>query len=441
MAAFLTQFDITAVVVAMPAIASALDFGVAGYAWVMDAYSLAFTGSLLAAGALADKYGRRRAMLGGNTLFALASLACGVAWDGPTLWAARALQGIGAAFVITGAIALVANVYSNPAERTRAFAFLGVMSGIAMALGPTIGGAISSWFGWPWIFFANLPACAVVAWGVPRLVGEAREALPRPLDLVGVALLTGALGTVIQALLHGRSSSAYMAAGLLLGVLLLAVFAIQQRRRPQPILDPMVFARPAMIGIAILLFAVSVGYWAVLVYLPLFLGAAFRWSSEVAGLALLTATMPMLVLPPLAGRLIIRWGWRRHFASGLAVIAMGNVSLAAALLDTDATMRFGLVMGGMLGIGIGAALVQAQLSGAVVALAPSDQSGMASAVTMVMRQAGFAIGIAALGAALRSETVAISYLWPFAVASVASVCGLIAALALLPMLPVRRKQQ
>ena len=132
------------------------------------------------------------------------------------------------------------------------------------------------------------------------------------------------------------------------------------------------------------------------------------------------------------------WKLRAFLIGGLAVIAMGNVSLAAALLDTDATMRFGLVMGGMLGIGIGAALVQAQLSGAVVALAPSDQSGMASAVTMVMRQAGFAIGIAALGAALRSETVAISYLWPFAVASVASVCGLIAALALLPMLPVRR---
>jgi MFS family permease len=434
MAAFLTQFDVTAVVVAMPAIGIALGFGVAGYAWVMDAYSLAFTGTLLAAGALADRYGRRRAMLGGNAVFALASLACGVAWDGPSLWAARALQGVGAAFVVTGAIALIANVYPNPDERTRAFAMLGVMSGIAMALGPTMGGVISSWFGWPWIFLANLPACALVAWGVPRLVREAREIAHRPLDLFAIALLTGALGTAIAALLHGRSSTMYMAAGLLLSVLLFAAFVLQQRRRPQPIFDPMVFARPVMIGIGLLLFAVSVGYWAVLVYLPLFLGAAFRWSSELAGFALLAATIPMLMLPPLGGRLVTHWGWRRHFAAGLAVMMLGNIALAAAAMATDWTMQFTLVIGGMMGIGIGAALVHPQLSGAVVALVPADQSGMASAVTVVMRQGGFAIGIAALGAVLGSETAAASYLGPFAVASAACVCGLIAALSLLPNL-------
>ena len=303
MGAFLTNFDVTAVVIALPAVALQLGFGVAGYAWVMDAYSLAFSGALLFAGALADRYGRRLAMLVGNGIFALASLACGMAWDGPSLWAARALQGVGAAFAVTGGIALIATVYAQAQARTRAFAWFGVMSGIAMSLGPTIGGLVSSWLGWRWIFLINLPACALIAWGVPRLVAEVRETVPRPLDIPGVMLLTAALAVLVEALLLGRSSMAHLAGGLALGALLLAVFATQQRRRDKPILDPGVFAQRAVVGIAILLFAVSVGYWAVLVYLPLFFAAAFNWSSDVAGIALLPATLPMLFLPPLGGGL------------------------------------------------------------------------------------------------------------------------------------------
>jgi MFS family permease len=397
MAAFLTNFDVTAVVIALPAIALQLGFGVAGYAWVMDAYSLAFSGALLFAGALADRYGRRRAMLVGNGIFALASLACGMAWDGPTLWAARALQGVGAAFIVTGGFALIATVYAQAQARTRAFAWLGVMSGIAMSLGPTIGGLVSSWLGWRWIFLINLPACALVAWGVPRLVPEVRETVPRPLDILGVLLLTTALTVLVEALL-----------------------------------DPGVFVQPAMIGIAILLFAVSVGYWAVLVYLPLFFATAFHWSSEVAGIALLTATLPMLFLPPLGGWLVGRVGWRLHFALALAIVAVGNVAIAIALMSGGTAPPIIPILCGMVAIGFGVALAHPQLSGAVVALVPLDQAGMASAVTVVMRQAGFAVGIAVLGAVLHADGSAISYVWLFSVAAIASAAGLVAALALLP---------
>jgi MFS family permease len=306
MAAFLTNFDVTAVVIALPTLARELELDVAGYAWVMDAYSLAFTACLLFAGALADRYGRRRAMLVGNVIFAFASLACGMAWNGPTLWGARALQGIGAAFIVTGGFALIASVYLQAKARTDAFALVGVLSGVAMAFGPTIGGVVSSWIGWRWIFLINVPACALVAWGVPRLVAEARVAVSRPLDVLGIVLVTAALTAIVEALLHGRTSTSYTVAGLALSAVFLALFAVQQRSRENPILDPGIFVQRAMIGIAILLCAVSIGYWATLVYLPLFLAAAFDWSSEVAGIALLTATLPMLFLPPLGGRLVDR---------------------------------------------------------------------------------------------------------------------------------------
>lgn len=432
MAAFLTNFDVTAVVIALPAIARELGLDIAGYAWVMDVYSLAFTACLLFAGALADRYGRRRTMLLGNGIFAVASLACGMAWDGPTLLAARVLLGIGAAFIVTGGYALIAGVYAEARARTDAFALVGVMSGVAMAFGPTMGGLVSSWVGWRWIFLINLPVAALVAWGVPRLVAETREAAPRPLDLLGVVLFTSGLTALVEALLHGRSSTSHLVSGLALSAACFAAFGIQQRNRAAPILDPGIFARPAMIGIAILLCAVSVGYWAILVYLPLFLAAAYGWSSEVAGLALLTATLPMLFLPPWGGRLVGHLGWRLHFAVALGILAAGNALMAIALLGGGATPPFVPTFCGLAAIGIGVALAHPQLSGAAVSLAPPNLAGIAAAVTIVMRQGGFAVGIAVLGAVLCDQVSAISYLWPFVAAAAASVAGLVAALVLLP---------
>ncbi|NOJ47483.1 MFS transporter [Bradyrhizobium archetypum] len=432
MAPFLANFDVTAVVIALPTLARELGFDAAGYAWVMDAYSLAFTACLLFAGALADRYGRRRAMLVGNGIFALASLACGIAWDGPTLWGARALQGIGAAFIVTGGIALIANVYVQARARTAAFALFGVMSGVAMAFGPTIGGLVSSWIGWRWIFIINLPACALVAWGIPRLVAEAREAVPRPLDILGVVLFTAALTALVEALLHGRTSTSHMVSGLALSAVFLVLFGIQQRSRDNPILDPGMFVQRAMIGIAILLCAVSIGYWAMLVYLPLFFAAAFDWPSEVTGIALLTATLPMLFLPPLGGRLVDRLGWRRHFALALTILAAGNATVVIALISDGSAPPLVPTFCGIVAIGVGVALAHPQLSGAAVSLVPPDLAGLASAVTIVMRQAGFAVGIAVLGALLHTPESAISYIWLFSAAAIASAAGLAAALVLLP---------
>ncbi len=441
MAAFLTNFDVTAVVIALPSIARDLDFDIAGYAWVMDAYSLAFTACLLLAGALADRYGRRRTMLAGNAIFAFASLGCGLAWDGPTILAARGLQGIGAAFIVTGGFALIAGVYIETPARTDAFALIGVMSGVAMAFGPTMGGLVSSWIGWRWIFFINLPACALVAWGVPRLIAESGEAAPRPLDLPGVAWFTSALTALVEALLQGRGSTPHLVAGLALSAVSFAAFGLQQSRRATPILDPAIFARPAMVGIAILLCAVSIGYWAVLVYLPLFLAAAYGWSSEVAGLALLVATLPMLFLPPCGSRLVGHLGWRLHFALALAIVAAGDAAIAIALLGGGAAPPLVATFCGIAAIGIGMALAHPQLSGAAVSLAPPDLAGIAAAVTVVMRQGGFAVGIAVLGAALSDQGSAVSYFWPFVAAAAASTAGLLAALMLLPRLAAPSTKQ
>jgi len=429
---FLVPFDVTVVVVALPGIAKNLNFSVGGAAWVIDAYSLAFTGALLASGALADRLGRRRSMLAGNAVFLVASIACAVATNGQMLLAARAVQGVGAAFLVTGALALIAGTFLNPKQRARAFGTVGVVSGVAMALGPTLGGLLASWFGWRWIFFANVPFCMALALAVPRLIAETSDPNGRPLDPMGVALLTIALGLSIDALLRRDGSLILRLSCLAGGATVALLFVFQQWRRPHPVLDLRVFATPAMVAVGALLTAIQFGYWALLVYLPLFLSVALTMSMEVAGMALLAATLPMLLIPLIGGRLVTHWGWRRFFFVAFGIIIAGDGLLVLATLAVDPLRCLAATIAGMLTIGIGAALANPQISGVALALAPPRQAGMTSAMTMIVRQAGFSISIAALGASFGTNNVAAAFAVPFSLAALITLLVTIAALLLLP---------
>ena len=435
---FLILFDVTAVVVAMPAVAKDVGLGVAGLAWVIDAYSLAFTGALLASGALADRFGRRRSMLAGNAVFLAASVACGLAQSEWMLLAARAVQGVGAAFLATGGIALVATSFPNITQRTRAFGVMGVISGVAMALGPTLGGFLASWFGWRWIFYANVPFCLGLALAVPRLVAETNDQKGRRLDPVGIALLTISLGLAIDALLRRDGSPAVRAACLVGGITAAFLFIWQQWRSSRPVLDPRVFATRVMAGVAALLTALQFGYWAVLVYLPLFLSTGLHMTMEVAGAALLAATLPMLMVPLIGGRLATHWGWRRLFTIAFGLIAIGDISLVIGALSDDPASRLSVTVAGMAIIGVGAALANPQLSGVALALSPSAQAGTVSAVVMIVRQAGFAISIAALGVTLDAVNGVAEFARPFAFAAVVALLGMLASLILLPAKFTRR---
>jgi MFS family permease len=432
LSSFLILFDVTAVVVAMPAIAKDVGLGVSGLAWVIDAYSLTFTAMLLTSGALADRFGRRRCMLAGNAVFLAASIACGMASTEPTLLAARVVQGAGAAFMATGALALVAAAFPNVAQRTWAFGAMGTISGVAMALGPTLGGVLASWLGWRWIFFANAPFCVALALFVPRLVPETRNDRGQRLDIVGIALLTLSLGLAIDALLRRDGSPAFRTICLAMSLSLAALFIRQQWRQPDPVLDPRVFATSSMAGVAILLTALQFGFWAVLVYLPLFLNTGLGMSMEVAGPALLAATLPALLIPLIGGHLATHWGWRRLFIAAYGLMAAGDVSLLIAAMSEGAQLRLIATLAGMVIVGTGAALANPQLSAVALALAPSTQAGMASAVMMIIRQAGFAISIAALGLALGDAHSIGAFQRPFAVAIVAASLGLLAAAFLIP---------
>lgn len=431
LAAFITQFDVTSVVVAMPTIGADLGIRDAAVAWIIDAYSIAFTATLLVAGALADRFGRRRSLLVGNGWFLLASLCCGIAWDTSTLLASRALQGIGAAFLVTGAIASIATAFPEANARARAFGLVGVISGIAMALGPSLGGIISMWLGWRWIFLANLPICAIVALATPQFVTEFRADTKKPLDWLGVAMLTLALCLVIEALLQARHSSTLLLFGLALGMAFFVLFTIRQRRQLPPMLDPTVFASRSMVGVAALISAVSIGYWAVLVYLPLYFNTAFGWTPQQAGVGLLATTLPMLIIPYFSSRIAAQLGCRSLFAIALTTMAIGGVVLGLGAVN-QATASVAWAIAGMTILGTGAALANPQLSAAVLALAPTDASGMASAIAVIVRQGGFAIGVAGLGGLIPSNGLTTEFVWLFFAAAAASAGGAMACLLLPP---------
>ena len=232
---FVTTFDMTAVIMVMPKIKETMNLDIGGFAWVMDSYSLAFTVFLMTAGVLADRYGRRRAMLVGNATFLGASVLCGFAQDEVVLLIGRVAQGIGAAFIVCSGLALVGHRYIERSESARAFALLGSISGGAMALGPAGGGMVADLLGWQWVFFINIPICLFVAFALPRVLAESSDPARRRIDTLGLLALSSFLVSAVWFLLHGsRVGTVAVPLWLTLGwvTALAGLFLLTQRRPP-----------------------------------------------------------------------------------------------------------------------------------------------------------------------------------------------------------------
>lgn len=414
LASGLVQFDIAAVVIAMPQVQRDFALDLAGFAWIMDAYSLVFAGFLVAAGAIADRFGQRRVMLWGIAAFAAASLGCGLASSLGWLIAMRAAQGLGAALITCCGLALLGRLHPDPAGRRWAFGWAGTVIGAAMALGPAGGGLIAELAGWRMIFLVNLPICALLLVLLPATVPAGPGQPDRPLDILTTALLTSGLGLAVWSLLQRDWRTAIMAA------LALAAFAWRERRRPRPAVDLSLLTRPGFLGVGLVAVLLSVAYWSVLVHLPLYLATALGLEARASGLALLAATLPMLVLPTTGAALLGRLGPRRFLSVGLVVGVIGNIALALG------GSIVGLVLAGMLLAGCGVGLINAQLSGLLIAAAPPERSGMAAGLGILMRQSGFAVGIASLGVVVEAG----GYGPMFLAAAAAGVAAVLVSLTL-----------
>ena len=393
----LLLLDVTAVNVALPEVQKSLGASFSELQWVIDAYALTLAAVLLSAGSLADRVGRRAVFLGGLGVFALASLACGLAPSPAVLNAARAVQGVGGAAMFACSLALIAERYRSPRERGRALGVWGAITGAALAAGPPIGGAIVDGLGWEWVFLLNLPLVAALAALTLAGVEASRDAAAAPFDLAGVATFTAGCFLLVLALVRGNTGgwgSPGIVGAFAGGFALLAAFVLVELRSPAPMLDVRLFRSPPFAGTAIVAFAQSFALYPMLLFIALWFQDVLGFGALETGVRMLPLTLTLLLVAPLSGLLTGRLALGRLLAAGLALIALGLLVNRRVDAGSDWTALLpGLFVGG-LGIGV----ISPALAAAMVGVLSIERVGLASGVNNTFRQLGIAAGIAVLGA-------------------------------------------
>ena len=396
---FMLLVDITIVNVALPSIQRSLDASLTGLQWVLDAYALMLAALILTAGALADRYGRRLVFAVGVTVFTIASFLCGVAWNVATLDGARALQGIGGAALFATALALLGAEYRGPAL-AGAIAVWGATIGLAVAAGPLLGGVLTEWLGWRWIFFVNVPV-GIFAFAVAaKKVTESRDPNARRTDVAGLATLAGSLFLIVYGLLRGNAagwSSAEILGSLLVGLALLGVFVLVEVRQERPMLDVSLFLRPGFLGIQLATFFLGAGMFALFPYLSIYLQDIDGNSPLGAGLRFLPITVFVFIVPLLTRKSALRVPMWALLGGSLAIIAGGI--LLMNLISVGSSWR--VLLPGFIVTGIGIGLANPAVARGALQVVEPTRTGMASGISNTCRIGGLAMGVAALGALLQ----------------------------------------
>jgi EmrB/QacA subfamily drug resistance transporter len=404
---FMTLLDVSIVNTALPAIQRGLHSSFSELQWVVDAYSLAFAVLLLTAGAVSDRYGRKRLFQIGMAIFALGSLLCGLSTSSAELDAARVFQGIGGAALAPTALALLAAAFPDARQRVRAVSLWAAISGIALGIGPTVGGILVTDVGWRWVFFINVPLGALCLLFGVRALAESTNPNARRLDLPGQVtsvLWVGALtyGFVERGTHPWGAPTVWVP--IVAAVLALAAFLGIERRSAEPMLPLSLFLVRLFSVTATVTFLLGF----VLVSVPFFTAQFFQgvqhFSALDSGLRVLAFSLMFSLAAPFAGRLNVRFGPRVPVALGGLVSGVGLLCLtriAAGSPYVDVFWRLSLV-------GIGFGLMLSPLSAAALNAVEKNRSGLASSVANTTRQTGAVIGIALLGALVQGRAVTAS---------------------------------
>jgi EmrB/QacA subfamily drug resistance transporter len=395
--------DGTVVNVALPTIGRELDAGLTGQQWVLDGYLLTLSALLLSGGAAGDRYGRRRVFVAGLVVFTAASLACGLAPTIGWLIGARLVQGVGAAALVPGSLALIdAGITED--DRGRAVGIWAGMSGVATALGPFIGGWLVDAASWRWVFFLNVPLAAAVLWIAARHLPESRSpAAPSRPDILGTAAITVGLAGVIYALIEAPSRGWTLGtvAAAVIGTAALVAFPLIERRVRSPLLPPQLFRSRQFTGANLTTLAVYTAVGGALFLLALQLQESLHYSALAAGLATMPTTVIMLIGSPWAGAFAQRTGPRLPMTVGPLIAAVG-VALMARIVPGASYV--GAVLPAVVVFGVGLAITVAPLTAAVLSAVSDAYAGIASGVNnAIARVAGLiAVAVLPLAAGIRA---------------------------------------
>ena len=328
------MLDIAVVNTALPNIGRDLHTGLGGLQWVVDAYTLALASTVLSAGALADRLGRRKLFSIGLSLFTLASLACALAGSIAVLEAARAVQGIGAAVMFAVSLAILAHAFPGRSERAGALAAYGATIGASFAIGPLVGGALTSGLGWRWIFLINLPIGLLALAMTRARVAESRDPAARSIDWPGQSVLAAGMFLLVLALLRGNGdgwTSPQIVIELAAAALLLVAFVIIELRVRHPMLPMRTFRNRPFTAAQVGAFAISGSFFAIFLYTTLYLQDVLHLSPIQAGLVYMPGTVVCFVVSAVSAQLGERGvSMRTMISLGLGLVAIGMVALTVA---------------------------------------------------------------------------------------------------------------
>jgi EmrB/QacA subfamily drug resistance transporter len=395
-AMFMVQLDNLVVTTALPSIQRSLHTGLQGLQWTVSAYTLTFAVFLLTGATLGDRFGRKRLFLAGISLFTLASLASALSPNIETLIAARAVQGIGGAIVLPLTLTMLSAAV-RPERRGAAIGAWGGVAGLAIALGPMIGGAVVEEFSWKWIFWINVPIGVALVPAAWFLLSESRGPARR-LDLVGNALICLGLFGVVLGLIRGGDigwTSPEILAGFAAGAALIAAFVVWEARSDHPMLPVKLFRGRAFPLINVAAMLMSFGMFGSIFFLAQFLQTVQGYSPLAAGVRVLPWTAMPMVVAPIAGIVSDRIGGRPIVGVGLALQAGGLVWIAAVMTTT---VSYSQLIGAFILSGIGMAMFFAPIANLVLGSVRRDQEGIASGVNNATRELGGVLGIAVMGA-------------------------------------------
>jgi EmrB/QacA subfamily drug resistance transporter len=430
--AFMASLDLSIVNVAFPALERAFPHDArASLSWVLTGYAIIFGSLLVVAGRTADRLGSRRVFFFGLGVFSFGSLLCAVAPSVPTLILGRVVQGFGAASLLPASLSLLLASYSKE-RRSQIVALWGGIGALAVATGPSLGAALITAFSWRAAFYVNLPV-GLVAWLVGRRVlaktpGTASSASP---DFPGVALLSGALATLVLSISEGPTwgwSSARIIAGFVVSALLTTSFLYRSARHEEPVLDLQLFkARSFSVANSTMLLY-SMGFFAMLLGNILFLTSVWHFSILDAGLAVTPGPLVVATISGPAGKLAGKYGFRRVLMVGFSVFTLGVLWYVARVGVTPDYPAIWLP--GTLIVGTGIGLTFPVLSAAAVSSLEPARYAVGSAVNQTSRQVGGAIGVALLVVILGTPTSAVAalrnfqHLWWF-IATMAALAGVV----------------
>jgi len=402
---FMLLLDGTIVNIAIPDILTSFQTGFSEVEWVMNAYLLVFAVLLITTGRFGDLYGRKLLFVVGVVLFTLASLACGLAPGIGWLIGFRALQGLGGAMMMPNTLSIIANVFP-PEERGKAMGFWGGVSGISLALGPSLGGVLVDAASWRWIFFINVPIGVILLFFALRYLPESTDPTSvKQIDYLGVVVLTATLFALTFALIEGQNYG--WTSGIILGLFAATVvgfvaFVLIQRRQVQPLMDLTLFRNRTFSVTNAVAGLMSFGMMGVFFLLPVFLQAILGYSAIKAGLVMTPLAAIVIVASPTSGTLSDRIGPKWLMFVGMLVTAVGFY-LTRRVMVTGGSWESMVLPFIVSGFGIG--MVMPPSTSAVMGAVAPERAGQASGVLSSVRQIGSVLGIAVMGAVLQNRAV------------------------------------